>query len=83
MFDAVEGGRNRRSHHAGIWGLLIYASPSQTDQLTGKLIMAGAAAMIVLARFADRPLAKAVLGVLIVGVAIFTGYVLLKWSGRL
>ena len=68
---------------AGVWGLLIYASPRPTDQLYGKLIIAGAFVMIGLALFAERPWAKVALSALIVIVAGFTVYVWLKWSGRL
>ena len=68
---------------AALLGLLIYASPRQSDQLAGKLIMAGGVAMIALALFVDRPWVRGLLLATVTGVAAFTVYVLLKWSGRL
>ena len=68
---------------ASLWGLLVYASPRPADQLYGKLIIAGALAVIALALFAERLWTKVVLSTLIIAVAGFTAYVWLKWSGRL
>ena len=68
---------------AGFLGVMIYASPRATDQLSGKLIIAAAIAIIGLALFVDRPWSRAIMTVTVISVAALTCYILLKWSGRL
>ena len=65
------------------WGLLIYASPRPADQLAGKVVIAGALGIFILALLSERPWAKAALWLTIIAVAGFTIYVWLRWSGRL
>src|SRR3712207_8080891 len=40
--------------------VLVYASPRPSDQLAGKLIIAAAAAVVLLALFVDHPWARAI-----------------------
>ena len=64
-------------------GVLVYASPRPSDQLAGKLIIAAAAAVVLLALFVDQPWARAITIAAMVIVLGFAAYLGLSWSGRL